>query len=424
MILKSSFPKNFCKILLITISLIILSFQNSLSQEETEAERNYYKSQVDIKDVIKKLFKSKSRISDTLSIVKNPKSLSVSILPGISYNPANGVIFGVSTSFSKYFGDTKDTKISAFSASFSYTTQSQIKLSVQSNIFSKKNDWSLQGDWRLWKYSQNTYGLGTQTVPGDAENMTFNFIRFNENVLKKIIPNCYLGIGYSLEYYYDIETLDSSDVPLYPNYNNSYSALHGYDSTSYVSSGFVLNLDYDSRDNTINSYKGILADVKYYNYKKFFGSTQDYENLYYEFRAYQSLTKSDSYILAFWTLGSIGINNEGPYMSLPANGWDKYNTTGRGYIQGRFRGNDYLYAEFANRIRLTSNGLFGIVFYVNVESASNPDQGIKLLNFIEPAGGVGLRIKFDKYSRTNLCIDYGIGRYGSKGVFMNIGEFF
>jgi len=48
--------------------------------------------------------------------------------------------------------------------------------------------------------------------------MEFNFIRFNENVLKKIIPNCYLGIGYSLEAYADITTIDSSDIFLYPNY--------------------------------------------------------------------------------------------------------------------------------------------------------------------------------------------------------------
>ncbi len=419
---------NLKKFFLYVILLLILSLtQNSgkaFAQIDTDSMQSQYADQVDIKDVIKNLFGGKSRLSDTLSVVKNPQSLSVSILPGISYNPANGVIFGVSTSFSKFFGKTSDTKISSMSASASITTQKQLKFSVQSIINTSKNNWSLQGDWRFWKYSQRTYGLGTQTIPDDNENMEFNFIRFNENVLKKLIPNCYIGLGFSLEYYYDITTLDSSDNFLYPNYNNIYSAQYGYDSTSYVSSGFVLNLDYDSRDNPINPYKGILADVKYYNYKTMFGSSQNWENLYYEFRAFQSVTKDNSYILAFWTLGSFGVNNEGPYMSLPAVGWDKYNTTGRGYIQGRFRGNDYVYAGFENRIRLTKNGLLGMVLFVNVESASNKADDINLLDFIEPAGGVGLRIKFDKYSRTNLCVDLGVGRYGSWGIFMNIGEFF
>ncbi len=396
----------------------------SFSQDSTKSKGGDYTRQVDIKDLISKLFHSKSRFKDTLDIIKINKNLSVSILPGISYNPANGVIFGVSTSLSKYYGDKSSTKISSASASFSYTTKKQTKISVQSNVFSNKNNWTLQGDWRFWIYSQETYGLGTQTIPDDSQNMTFNFVRLNENVLKKIIPNCYIGIGYSLEYYYKLTTVNDSNLFLYPNYNNTYSALHGYDSSSYLSSGFVLNLDYDSRDNLINAYKGILADVKYYNYRKFLGSSNNWQNIYYEFRAFKSITKSDSYILAFWTLGSFILSGKGPYMSLPATGWDKYNTTGRGYIQGRFRGGNYMYAGFANRIRLTSNGLLGMVLFVNVESASNPDGSEKILHFIEPAGGIGLRIKFDKGSRTNICIDYGIGRYGSSGVFLNIGEFF
>jgi len=416
--------KCFFNILLLLLLVTVFTSQYSFSQEDKETMQENYAGQVDIKDVIKNLFSSKSRISDSIISIGNPQTLSVSILPGISYNPANGVVFGVSASLSKFLGSTKDTKISALSAAFSVTTKSQLKLSVQSIINTKKNEWSLQGDWRLWKYSQNTYGLGTQTVPGDAENMEFNFIRFNENVLKKLIPNCYIGLGYSLESYYDITTIDSSENFLYPNYNNTYSAQKGYDSLSYLSSGFVLNLNYDSRDNPINPYKGILGDVKYYNYTKFLGSSQDWQYINYEFRAFKSVTKSDSYILAFWTLGSIALNNSGPYMSLPAVGWDKYNTTGRGYIQGRFRGNDFVYAGFENRIRLTKNGLLGMVLFVNVESASNKDLNVKLLDFIEPAGGIGIRIKFDKYSRANLSVDYAIGRYGSSGVFMNIGEFF
>lgn len=415
--------KNLQCILLITAFMIFILSSRSFSQDIPSTDTKYWNTQVDLKDVLRKLFKGKSTDSTIVPRI-NPRKLSISILPGISYNPANGVIFGVSTSLSRFYGNTTDTKISYASASFSYTTKKQIKLSVQSNINLNRNDWSLQGDWRLWKYSQLTYGLGTQTVPDNAQNMNFNFIRLNENVLKKLIPNCYIGLGYSLEYYYDIETVDSSENLLYPNYNSTYSALYGYDSSKYISSGFVINLNYDSRDNPINAYKGMLADVKYYNYKEFFGSSQNWENIYYEFRAFKSLTKTNSYVLAFWTLGSIGLNGKGPYMTLPATGWDKYNTTGRGYIQGRFRGIDYMYAGFENRIRLTSNGLFGIVLYVNAETASNRELGVNLLDYIEPAGGIGIRIKFDKYSRTNLSVDYGIGRYGSSGVWMNIGEFF
>ena len=43
---------------------------------------------------------------------------------------------------------------------------------------------------------------------------------------------------------------------------------------------------------------------------------------------------------------------------------------------------------------------------------------------IIPAGGFGLRIKINKYSNTNLCIDYGFGIRGSRGIFLNMGEVF
>ena len=36
----------------------------------------------------------------------------------------------------------------------------------------------------------------------------------------------------------------------------------------------------------------------------------------------------------------------------------------------------------------------------------------------------GIRIKLNKYSRTNIAIDYGFGLGGSQGLFVNLGEVF
>jgi hypothetical protein len=46
------------------------------------------------------------------------------------------------------------------------------------------------------------------------------------------------------------------------------------------------------------------------------------------------------------------------------------------------------------------------------------------LQAVQPAYGPGLRIKLNKVSRTNIAVDYGIGREGSKGLFINVGEIF
>jgi hypothetical protein len=81
---------------------------------------------------------------------------------------------------------------------------------------------------------------------------------------------------------------------------------------------------------------------------------------------------------------------------------------------------NYLEGEY--RFRLTRSGLLGMVVFANVQSyKENITSGKEVL---APAGGTGLRLKLNKNSGANLCIDYGIGQNGSQGFFVNIGEVF
>jgi hypothetical protein len=43
---------------------------------------------------------------------------------------------------------------------------------------------------------------------------------------------------------------------------------------------------------------------------------------------------------------------------------------------------------------------------------------------LAPGWGAGIRLKFNKFSRTNVALDYGFGLNGSGGLFVNIGEVF
>jgi hypothetical protein len=139
-----------------------------------------------------------------------------------------------------------------------------------------------------------------------------------------------------------------------------------------------------------------------------------------EYRTYVRFPASSPNILALWSYNWFTLNGKPPYLMLPSTAWDKSFNTGRGYIQGRFRSNNMLDAEMEYRVQLTRNGLFGMVVFANFESFSNIDTW--KFQSIAPAGGLGLRIKLNKYSRTNIAIDYGWGRQGSKGFFINLGE--
>ena len=81
-----------------------------------------------------------------------------------------------------------------------------------------------------------------------------------------------------------------------------------------------------------------------------------------------------------------------------------------------------LYAESEYRFHITRNDLFGGVVFVNAESFPEPQNG--KVQTISPGYGAGIRVKFNKHSNTNICIDYAFGKGGSRGLFMNLGEVF
>ena len=81
-----------------------------------------------------------------------------------------------------------------------------------------------------------------------------------------------------------------------------------------------------------------------------------------------------------------------------------------------------IYLESEYRFRITGNGLIGGVVFVNAESFAASSS--KKLESLQPATGLGLRIKLNKKSNTNICVDYGFGTEGMKGFFVNVGEVF
>ena len=105
---------------------------------------------------------------------------------------------------------------------------------------------------------------------------------------------------------------------------------------------------HDSRDNPVNAYSGNYLNLAFRVNEVAFGSTQHSTMLYYEWRNYIGVSKSNSaeIVIAFLVLGCFALRpGRLPYLALPAITWDTYNRSGRGYIQGRFRGNDMIYEE-------------------------------------------------------------------------------
>ena len=223
-----------------------------------------------------------------------------------------------------------------------------------------------------------------------------------------------------MRYKIDDEKLDSlGSTP-----HLRYSYRNGFDPTRYSSNAFLFGFAYITREHPLRSYGGMYFDVVAAFSRTFLGSTKNALQIVYDFRKYISLSKKNpEHVLAFWHLGSYDMNGKIPYLSLPATGYDIYNRSGRGYTIGRFKGPKYAYFESEYRFPITPNKLFSGVTFINLQTASD-DMGKKLFEYWEPAVGAGLRILFQKHSRSTICIDYVRGKYGSEGLFFGLNEAF
>lgn len=345
--------------------------------------------------------------------------IQVGVFPAIGYTLQTGFAAVVSANaviYKKHRTAKDSTSLpSIVAASLSYSQKRQIIVPLQAVLYFNNNKTILVSDWRYLKYPTYTYGLGMGTSPQDSTLLNFQYFKFHTSLLFEVKPQIFIGAGYSLDYFWHI-----SQVYKKPGIESDFEK-YGYGATS-LSSGISFNLLRDTRDNSINAYKGSYANLLLIPRFQFLGSDNFWTSLLLEYRTYMRFPNNSNNILAFWSYNWFTLSGTPPYLMLPSTGWDKTFNTGRGYIQGRFRSNNMLDAEAEYRVPLTRNGLFGMVLFTNFESLSNIDTWH--FTSIAPAGGLGLRIKLNKFSRTNIAIDYGWGRQGSKGFFVNLGEAF
>jgi hypothetical protein len=152
------------------------------------------------------------------------------------------------------------------------------------------------------------------------------------------------------------------------------------------------------------------------------GSDANWQSLYIDLRKYISLTSTtEQNVLAFWTYYWKTFGNSVPYLNLPSIGWDPYQRSGRGIEQNRYRGKSLLYFETEYRKDITPSGLLGFVVFANVNSVSEPVTNS--FSYWHPAAGVGLRMKFNKRSGTNIALDYGFSQ-GYNAFILGLGEAF
>ncbi len=370
---------------------------------------------MDIGDLFRKVFiKKQPQIQDSTS--SKTKKVFVTVLPVAGYSLQTGLAASLTAGVAFTLGKTADQKTSNLLTNITYTQYHQVLFPFAVNMWTKNNQYNIVLDYRFLKYPSTNYGLGGYTTESDAYTIDFKYIKLHQSVLKKLRRNFYGGIGFYYDHFWNIAEVDPP-----AGVKTSFQKYGA--AANETASGFAFKLLYDSRNNQVTPANGSYANIVFRPNYTFLGSDNNWQALQMEYRKYINLSGRKSNTLALWSYNWLTLGTaKPPYLSLPSTGWDDQYNTGRGYIQSRFRAKQMLYAEAEYRFGITNNGILGAVAFVNAQSFSKNISG--QLNVIAPGFGSGLRLKLNKNSNTNLCVDYGFGLNGSKGLFLNLGEVF
>ena len=363
------------------------------------------------------------------------KRSGITVIPNIAANPTIGFQAGIKAVAGRRLGSDPSTLFSVAATSASITTKGIIYFYINHNVFTPGNKWNLQGNIVVAKTVSPDFGLGigrpyngpdkNQAVLADNARKVYPihsvYYNIREKVYKNVKQRLFVGAGLSFEIRRNIKNNDTTENATPSSvYNNK----HGFPQDRYSSNGFLFNIEYISRDNPNRAYKGIYADAGIRINQTWIGSTKNAVQFTTDFRKYISLSAArPETVIAFWNWGSYLLSGDIPYLELPGTGRDGSFRSGRGYTSQYFKGTKFNDTELELRFPILKNKFLSGVVFGSLQTG-NDEHGTQLFEVFQPGYGGGLRILFNKATRTNLAIDYAFGRFGRKGFFLNLNETF
>jgi hypothetical protein len=396
-------------------SLLLLFFIFLVIESRSQEKDAYYiyknndtVTQVDGIDYLIKLFKIK-RSQEKIET----KKVNFSFFPTDSEN-AGGRVLVSSFNATFYLGDKEDTKNSTIYLIPYISFNNQFGLELYPTIWLKKNSWNFVGEYFVLNFPQETWGLGGDSPDSNETFVDGKQIRFHQNVLKGILPNLAIGIGYQYDKHFELEIEEEDGSTRNPNLPQTIK-------TTTVSSGISLPIVHDTRKNINNPQQGIYTGITYLYNDTALGSDAQWQSLFIDFRKYYSIPFARS-VLGFrsyyWTI----LSGDVPYFDLPSTRSEPgTGSASRGLQKDRYRSKDMLFFESEYRFNISRNGFLGGVVFANTTSASELES--RKFEHWKPAIGTGIRLKFNKYTKVNVAFDIGFSKdYTS--LYLKIGEVF
>ena len=287
--------------------------------------------------------------------------------------------------------------------SFGYSSNGSANFNIRPSLFFKNDKNRISGDIWMKDMPDNYWGIGTNVAkkPSQPDSTT----KYHRNWWQ-----VYLKYSHQFrDHFFGGLVFDYSQTQA-----SSMSLAMQEDENVRKFGSFIRNwwlgllLQYDSRDVTINAYKGVFVEVSSNFYRSKTFSKPNYQVLLLDYRQYKQICRPGRTLA--WQVKSRIANHEVPWSEMSQIGkpFDL-----RGYRWGRYRDKDMLLSivEYRHMLmrktpRKDGNMMsrWGFVTWLATGAVAN--------NFTEmtqwlPNGGVGIR--FEVQERMNARLDYGIG---------------
>ncbi|MGL4724790.1 MAG: BamA/TamA family outer membrane protein [Scandinavium sp.] len=331
------------------------------------------------------------------------KGIDWSVLPGPFYTPE--LRLGLGTAVAGIYrvdSNDKTTQNSSLSFTGFVSTSGALGLGLHNYTFFTDDRWRLFVDGGVARVPTKFWGVGYDAAQGSSQKYDNNSIQVHPQLMRQLAPNLYLGAGW------DFSAMNANVEDRQPNDKFSQYA----DSTTPVSSGATISLNYDSRDVITRPQRGQFISIEYSYFDPALGSDTHFTATQLQYNYYHPI--DDKRVLAFDLWGRF------THGDVP---WDRLSQAGddsrlRGYYQGRYRDNDVVSGQVEYRQKL--NWRHGYVLWAGVGAlgSSPADLGEHPLL---PTVGVGYR--FEVKPSMNIRLDLGFGRE-SAGFYFQVAEAF
>ncbi|MEP0713131.1 MAG: BamA/TamA family outer membrane protein [Algoriphagus sp.] len=332
---------------------------------------------------------------------------------GPGYTQENGFLIGggalytFSTNKSDSVLQRSSIPLKAFySTKGNYGLSSTIKTFWRSDLFRGVLDLNFENA------NDNYFGVGivqNQEIPqSDSTSAYFRKSRMiNPEIKVQFLPNSFLGIHalFKHDRIVDVNPIMAED-PYFLAYGNDI-----------FSSGIGGSLSFDTRDLTVNAWRGVFLDFRSMLFRGGMGSDYNYETYELDLRTYQRIVRKGSTLaIRYYLRAAVG---DVPYTDMSFVGGGKEL---RGYLHGQYRDKvaTSLTCEWRHSFLKADGDLSksGMALWVATGSVAPTVSEITewLPNF-----GIGYR--YAVQPRMNVRIDFGIGE-NSSGLYFGINEVF